>query len=34
MKAHIWGLLTYAHHIDEAFAEPLMDRFNKLSWPT
>jgi hypothetical protein len=34
MKAHIWGLLTYAHHVDEEFAQPLMERFNKLPWPT
>lgn len=28
MKAHIWGLLTYAHHVNEEFAEPLMERLN------
>jgi RNA-directed DNA polymerase len=34
MKAHIWGLLTYARHVDSEFAEPLMKRFNQLVWPT
>ena len=33
MKAHIWGLLTYANQIDSDFATPLIDRFQKLTWP-
>jgi len=34
MKAHLWGLLTYARHVDSTFAEPLMDQFKELPWPT
>jgi hypothetical protein len=34
MKAHTWGLLTHARHVDREFALPLLERFEKLDWPT
>lgn len=33
MKAHIWGLLTHAEHVDPAFACPLVARFLQIDWP-
>jgi hypothetical protein len=33
MREHIYGLLTYANHVEPAFAAPLLVAFQSVAWP-